>query len=43
MADRIDPQVLYAINDYTELLDRARNNVDLSVKDVISSSLIMGF
>ena len=43
MVDRIDPQVLEAINDYAELLDRARKNVGISVKDVISSSLIMGF
>ena len=43
MADRIDPQVLEAINDYAELLDSARKNVGISVKEVISSSLIMGY
>ena len=43
MAERMNLQVLEAINDYAELLDSARNNVDISVKDVISSSLIMGF
>ncbi|MEI8388302.1 MAG: hypothetical protein WCG23_00315 [bacterium] len=36
-------EVLQAINDYAELLDMARNNVDISVKDVISSSLIIGY
>ncbi len=43
MEERMNLEVLQAINDYAELLDMARNNVDISVKDVISSSLIIGY
>jgi len=43
MVDRMNLEVLEAIYEQAELLDRARKNLDISVKDVISGSLIMGY
>jgi hypothetical protein len=43
MTDRMNLQVLEVIIDYAELLARARKDSGLSVKNAISSSLIIGY
>ena len=43
MLDRIDPQTLYVINNYAELISKVKNKTSLEEKDIVSCSIIIGY
>jgi hypothetical protein len=43
MLDRIDIQMLYVINNYADLISKARKKTSIEEKDIVTCSMIIGY
>ena len=43
LSERMDPRILYVIHNYADLIVKTKNRLSVSEKDIIASSMIMGF
>jgi hypothetical protein len=43
MLDRVDVHMLQVINNYAELISRARHKINFEDKDIITCSMIIGY
>jgi len=43
MIDRVDASMLYVINNYADLISKVKRKTGIEEKDVITSSIIIGY
>jgi len=43
MLDRIDVHMLYVINNYAELISKAKSKTNIQEKDIVTCSMIIGY
>lgn len=43
MLDRIDAQVLYVIQNYSDLISRVKSKIDIDEKEIVTCAMIIGY
>lgn len=43
MLDRVDVQILYVINNYSELINKVKSRTSIEEKDVLTCAMIIGY